>query len=192
MRINSCPDTFTLWKSFLVMRLKSFCMPMEVQEQSNAKERFQAVKADVPESISVVPIGLEEYDSEEFVVLPDDSDTIEKLLREAGVDFENLSIDEDTSTLVLHSEELILPTLYLAYRFTKNNWGQIEYALDKISEYYTRRFDQEIKLSVEQETADGDTVRLTYRGPPHKVNEVRDEISNIVDIEMEVDDEQER
>lgn len=167
-------------------------MPVEVEEHSNAKERFDAVKADVPESISVVPIGSEEHDSEEFVVLPDDSDTIEKLFREAEIQLEELSTDEDTSTLVLHSEELILPTLYLAYRFTKNHWDQIEYALDKIAEHYTQQFDQEIRLSVEQETADGDTTRLTYRGPPQKVNEILDQISDIVDMDVEVDDERER
>lgn len=160
-------------------------MSIEIEEGSAAKEQFKSVNADVPNGISVVPSGIDEYNSRKFIVYPDGTDTVRKLLERNGVDYVSIETEDDTSTLVLRSEELIIPTLYIAYEFVKNNWDQIEFALETLSEYYMTRYDQEVKLTVEQEKENGDTVRLTYQGPSEDMDSLSDEIASIVGREVE-------
>lgn len=167
-------------------------MTVEVEKETNAKSKFSELETEVPEDLSILPLGRDEQDSEMFVIFPDDSDTVQKLLKQAGIEFTEPANNDNSSTLVLHSEELLIPTLYAAYQFTKTNWSQIEFALQKISEYYSRQYNQEVEMSVEQETADGKTTRLTYRGPPEQLDELSEELSEIVGVEREVEDERER
>lgn len=166
-------------------------MNIEAEEGTDAKSKFEEVNADVPLGLSILPVGLDEHDSETFIVLPDDSDTVQKLLEQAGVEVSELDVEDDSSILVLRSEELILPTLYVAYIFTRDNWDQIKYVFEKLSEYYSQRYNQEVKMSVEQETADGETTRLTYQGPPERLEELSEKLANIVGVEIEFEDERE-
>lgn len=104
-------------------------MVIEIEENSESKEQFRSVNAEVPDGVSVVPSGIEEQDSRQFVVYPDGTDTVRKLLEQNGVDYVSLDTEDDTSTLVLRSEEIIIPTIYIAYTFVRDNWDQIKWAL---------------------------------------------------------------
>jgi len=160
-------------------------MTIETEENSGAKEQFRSVYAEVPDGVSVVPSGIEEQDSRQFVVYPDGADTVRKLLEQNGVDIVSLDTEEDTSTLVLRSEEIIIPTIYIAYTVVRDNWDQIKWALEKLSGYYSKRYDQDVEFTVEQETESGETVRLTYKGPADEIETLSDQIASIVGIEVE-------
>lgn len=160
-------------------------MAIEIEENSESKEQFRSVNAEVPDGVSVVPSGIEEQDSRQFVVYPDGTDTVRKLLEQNGVDYVSLDTEDDTSTLVLRSEEIIIPTIYIAYTFVRDNWDQIKWALEKLSGYYSKRYDQDVEFTVEQETESGETVRLTYKGPAEEIETLSDQIASIVGIEVE-------
>jgi len=160
-------------------------MSIEITEGSEAKDQFRSVNAEVPEGISVVPSGIDEYDSRRFIVYPDGTDTVRKLLEQNGVDYVSLDNEEDTSTLVLRSEEIIIPTIYVAYTLVRDNWDQIKFVLQKLSEFYSKRYDQDIEFTVEQETENGKTVRLTYKGPAEEIETLSDEIGSVVGVEVE-------
>lgn len=162
-------------------------MSIETEEESRVKEQFRSVYAEVPDGVSVVPSGIEEQDSRQFVVYPDGADTVRKLLEQNGVDYVSLDTEEDTSTLVLRSEEIIIPTIYIAYTVVRDNWDQIKWALEKLSGFYSKRYDQDVEFTVEQETESGETVRITYKGPAEELEKLSDEITSVVDVE--VDDE---
>jgi len=160
-------------------------MSIEITEGSEAKDQFRSVNAEVPEGISVVPSGIDEYDSRRFIVYPDGTDTVRKLLEQNGVDYVSLDTEEDTSTLVLRSEEIVIPTLYIAYTVVRDNWGQIKFVLQELSEFYSRRYDQDVEFTVEQETESGETVRLTYKGSAEELVKLSDEIASVVGVEMD-------
>lgn len=160
-------------------------MGIEIEEDSGAKEQFRSVDAEVPEGISVVPSGIDEYDSRRFVVYPDGTATVRKLLEQNGVDYAPLETEEDTSTLVLRSEEIIIPTLYIAYIVVRDDWDQIKFVLEKLSEYYSKRYDQDVEFTIEQETEDGETVRFKYKGSADELEEISDEIASVVGVEVE-------
>lgn len=160
-------------------------MSIEIEEGSDVKEKFRSVGVNAPESgVSVVPSGVTELDSREVVVFPDDSETIRKLVEQSGIEYNSVE-DDDTSTLVLHSEEIIIPSLYFAYCVVRDNWDQITYALEKISDFYSRRVDQDVEMVIEQETSDGETIRLTYKGPAEGIESLSEEMASIVDAEVE-------
>jgi len=158
-------------------------MTVEISEDSEAKERFVSLHADVPDGVSVIPAGQEEIDGKRYIVYPDGTDTVRKLLKQNGVDYTPSNLEDDTSTLVLRSEEIILPTLYLAYRSVKENWDQIEFALNKIAEFYRDQYTQNIEMTIEQEMEDGSTTRVEYRGPPDGIQELPAEIAALVEVE---------
>jgi len=160
-------------------------MSIEIEEGSGAKEQFRSIDAEVPDGVSVVPSGIEEQDSRRFIVYPDGTDTVRKLLEQNGVDYVSLDTEEDTSTLVLRSEEIIIPTLFFAYTVVRDNWDQIKFVLQKLSEFYSKRYDQDVEFTVEQETESGETVRLTYKGPAEELEKVTDEIASVVGVEVE-------
>jgi len=160
-------------------------MNIEIEEESSAKEQFQSVNAEVPDGISVVPSGIDEHDSRRFIVFPDGTDTVRKLLEQNGVDYVSIETEEDTSTLVLRSEEIIIPTIYIAYTVVRDNWDQIKFVLQKLSGFYSRRYDQDVEFTVEQETENGETVRLTYKGPADELEKLSDEIASVVGVEVE-------
>lgn len=160
-------------------------MSIEIEEGSGAKEQFQSVNAEVPDGISVVPSGLDEYDSRQFIVYPDGTDTVRKLLEQNGVDYVALDTEDDTSTLVLRSDAIVIPTLFVAYTIVRDNWDQIKFVLQKLSDFYSKRYDQDIEFTVEQETESGETVRLTYKGPADELETLSDEIASVVGVEVE-------
>jgi len=160
-------------------------MSIEIEEGSGVKDQFRSVNAQVPDGISVVPSGIDEYDSRRFIIYPDGTDTVRKLLEQNDVDYVSLDTEEDTSTLVLHSEEIIIPTIYIAYTVVRDNWDQIKWALEKLSGYYSKRYDQDVEFTVEQETESGETVRLTYKGPADELETLSEQIASIVGVEVE-------
>lgn len=160
-------------------------MPIEISENSGAKERFESLDAQAPDGVTVLPNGWEEIDGRSYVVYPDGTDTVRKLLEQNGVAYTPTGREDDTSTLVLRSEELIIPSLYLAYRYVRENWDQIQFALDKLTEFYRDRYNQEVQMAVEQETEDGNTTRLEYRGPPEGIETLSAEIATIVGIDQD-------
>lgn len=156
-------------------------MSIELTEDSGAKARFEEIGSVPPEGLTILPAGLQEYDGEQYIVYPDGTDTIRKLLEQSGVNYISSDVEEDASTLVLRSEEIVLPTLYLAYQFVQANWDQIEFAFDKLAEFYQNRYNQDIEMTVEQETADGSTTRVEYRGPPDGIESLPDELASLVE-----------
>lgn len=160
-------------------------MSIEIEEGSGAKEQFRSVNTEVPDGVSVVPSGIDEFDSRRFIVYPDGTDTVRKLLEQNGVDYVSLDIGEDTSKLVLRSEEIIIPTIYVAYIVVRDNWDQIKWALDKLSGFYSKRYDQDVEFTVEQETESGETIRFTYKGPADEIETLSDEIASVIGVEVE-------
>jgi len=160
-------------------------MSIEIEEGSGVKDQFRSVNAGVPDGISVLPSGIDEYDSRRFIIYPDGTDTVRKLLEQNNVDYVSLDTEEDTSTLVLHSEEIIIPTIYIAYTVVRDNWDQIKWALEKLSGYYSKRYDQDVEFTVEQETESGETVRLTYKGPADELETLSDQIASVLGVEVE-------
>lgn len=160
-------------------------MSIEIEEDSGAKESFRSVDAEPPDGISVVPSGIDEHDSQQFVVYPDGTETVRKLLEQNGIDYVSLDFEEDTSTLVLRSEEIIIPTIYIAYTVVRDNWDQIKWLVQKLSGFYSKRYDQDVEFTVEQETESGETVRITYNGPAEEIETVLDKIASTVGVEVE-------
>lgn len=160
-------------------------MSIEIEEGSGVKEQFRSVNVEAPNGISVVPSGIDEYDSRRFIVYPDGTDTVRKLLEQKGVDYVSLETREDTSTLVLHSEEIIIPTIYIAYTVVRDNWDQIKWALEKLSGFYSKRYDQDVEFTIEQETKSGETIRFTYKGSADEIETLSDEIASVLEIEVE-------
>jgi hypothetical protein len=160
-------------------------MSIEIEEESGAKEQFRSIDAEVPDGVSVVPSGIEEQDSSQFIVFPDGTDTVRKLLEQNGVDYVSLDTEEETSTLVLRSEEIIIPTLFFAYTVVRDNWDQIKFVLQKLSVFYSKRYDEDVEFIVEQETESGETVRLTYKGPAEELEKISDELASVVGVEVE-------
>ncbi|WP_147437799.1 MULTISPECIES: hypothetical protein [unclassified Halorubrum] len=163
-------------------------MSVKIEHSTDAKSQFENIGIDAPDGVSIVPVGRETVDSESVIVLPDDSDTVRKLIEQTGVEFVDYTKSEDSSTLVLHSEELILPAIIFTYTTVRDNWDQIKYVLEKISSHYSTQYESEVEFTVEQERADGTTTRLTYQGPADALDEeLSDEIEKI--IEEDSDDE---
>lgn len=160
-------------------------MSIEIEEGSGAKDQFRSVNAEVPDGISVVPTGLDEYDSRRFIVFPDGTDTVRKLLVQNGVEYISLDTEEDTSTLVLRSEEIIIPTIYIAYTVVRDNWDQIKFVFQKLSGFYSKRYDQDVEFTVEQETESGEVIRFTYKGPADEIETLSDEIASVMEVEVE-------
>lgn len=158
-------------------------MSIEVSENSGAKERFRLVGTEPPDGITMMPSGMEEFQDEKYIIYPDHTQTVRKLLEQHGVDYTSIPAEDEASTLVLRSEELVIPTLYIAYRFVKDHWDQIEYALEKIGEFYRDHYEQEVQMAVEVETENGNTTRIEYRGPPDEVDSVLPEIDDIVGVD---------
>jgi hypothetical protein len=170
---------------YFIVDFKSYLMAIEIEEGSEAKEQFWSVNAEVPNGVSVVPSGFDEFDSRRFIVYPDGTDTVRKLLEQNGVDYVSLDAGEDTSTLVLRSEEIIIPTIYIAYTVVRDNWDQIKYVLQKLSGFYSKRYDQDVEFTIEQETESGETIRFTYKGPADEIETLSDEIASMIDVEVE-------
>lgn len=160
-------------------------MSIEITNDSGAKARFEEIGAEPPDGLTIMPAGLQEFDSEQFIVYPDGTDTVRKLLEQSDVSYTPSDVEEDAPTLVLRSEEIVLPTLYIACKFVQANWDQIEFALDKLAEFYQDRYNQDIEMTVEQETENGNTTRIEYRGPPDGIDSLSDEIAALVGMEDE-------
>ncbi|MUV49109.1 hypothetical protein [Haloarcula sp. CBA1122] len=160
-------------------------MTIEVEDETGSKSNFKEIFDETPESISILPTGIEEEDGEQYIIYPEDSDTVRKLIRQSDLEISDIYSTEEGTILVLRSEELIIPTLWMAYTFTRDNWDQIKYAIDKISNHYSEQYNQEVKMSVEQERSDGTTTRLTYTGPPEGLDELSEGVAEIIDTEEE-------
>lgn len=166
-------------------------MSVNIEENSGGKERFELIDANPPEGVTVLPTGVTEEDSKEYLLYPNNTETIRKLLEQNGVEYTEISANEEKSTLVLRSEELTLATLYFSYKFVRDNWDQIRFGIEKISGFYSKKTDGEVELSVEQEIEDGSTTKLTYNGPAKEMEKLSDEIATVVGIQREKDSENE-
>jgi hypothetical protein len=155
-------------------------MSVEVEDNSGAKEQFRSIDATAPEGITVIPYGTRELSGDEYLVYPDGTTTIQKLIEQSGMEYTKFE-DRKSSTVVERSEELTIATLYIGYRFLRDNWSQIKFLIQKLSGYYYENSDKEIEMEIEQEDANGDTKKITYRGPANELDSVTEELEAIMD-----------
>ena len=155
-------------------------MAIEIEDKSGAKERFSSVDATAPDGITVIPYGTREFDDGEYLIYPDGTVTIQKLIEQSNLEYASLG-NRKTSIVVERSEELVVASLYIGYKFLRDNWSQIKFLIQKISDYYDENADREIEMEIEQEDANGDTKKITYRGPADELDSVTEELETVKD-----------
>lgn len=155
-------------------------MSVEVENDSEAKEQFRSIDATTPDGITVIPYGTRELSGDEYLVYPNGTATIQKLVERSGMEYTAFE-DRKSSTIVERSEELTIATLYIGYRFLRDNWDQINFLIQKISGYYYENSDKEIEMKIEQEDSNGDTKKITYQGPADELGSVTDELESIME-----------
>jgi hypothetical protein len=153
----------------------------EVKDYLDVKKQAAKLGHTIPDGIVLLPSSFEVAQSRNDLVYAAGTDTVRKLLVQAGVPVAELEQDgQDYPRTVQHALEWIGPVILISAAAVSQNPEIVSITLGVISNYLTDWFRGEPKenrsasLTIVKETKDGDYKRVDYSGPAEGLREVKD------------------
>jgi hypothetical protein len=154
---------------------------LEVKDYVDVKKQAAKLGHTIPDGIVLLPSSFKSAQTTNDLVYTAGTDTVKKLLVQAGVPAAKLEQDgQEYPHAVQHTLEWIGPVILFTAAAVSQNPAIISVALGVISNYLTDWFRGEPKenrsasLTIVKETKDGDYKSVDYSGPPEGLSKVAD------------------
>jgi hypothetical protein len=154
---------------------------LEVKDYVDIKKQAAKLGHTIPGGIVLLPSSFEVAQSRNDLVYAPGTDTVRKLLVQAGVSAATLEQDgQEYPHKVQHALEWIGPVILIGASAMSQNPEIISITLGIISNYLTDWFRGEPKenrtasLTIVKETKGGNYKRVDYNGPPEGLSKVKD------------------